>query len=359
MNIITEHLLVSKVIKVKDKVDKILKRYSIIDVIAKYTKKYMGGVEKIEEDDKKGHSILEKSFLSINKHSKMLKSPFMIYDKSKSALKNIPNMQGFFIPMAQAIESKRTLEGLNRDNRIKLGKFLNVKKIILFVDFELDEDYIEEWLEDISNNLIPLIQHEWVHVEQLLKSRKLDKTNAVDMSNPDFSIKDLKNLSKHQKAVMSSQDNKYLKKILSENIKVFKDQIASGIMTEKDLIEFSESKTIKEALTLAATQAVGMQEYHSRKSEVGAYAVQAAEMFVRGETDLVVEVLATYVAMSIDSPKIKKKFFRLYSEALQERGVPNKMISDHVNTTYTNVKKIIIETKKQAEEFMNSLEKGD
>jgi hypothetical protein len=356
MNIISnEILMLSKVIKVKDKVDRILHKHSIINVITKYTKKYLEGIEKIEEGDTEGHSTLEKYFLSINKHSKILKSPFIIYDQSKAITKTIPNKSFLFIPTAQTISSDKTIEGLlSRDKSIKIGKYSKVKKIVLYVDFLSDKYYIEGWLDSIENNLVPLIQHEWVHVEQLLRARKLkDGDKGIDLSDENLTPEDLKFLSKHQKSLTPQQDNPLLKKLVKLNTRILKKQLEEGLIDEEEIRSFN-SDNIKIALTKAAEQSIGSQKYFSMKSEIGAYAVQAAELFQRKDIFNFQDIIFSYVMLGIDSPKIKKKFFRLFSEALQERGVSNKLISEYVNDIYTYAKSQVMNIKQEAINFLEA-----
>jgi hypothetical protein len=331
MNIISnEILMLSKVIKVKDKVDKILKRYSIIPILKEYTQRY------IKDRD-------ENAFLSINRHPMILKSPFLFYKKNNT------QMMEFFISNAQAISSEKTARGLvSRDKRVKIGKYYKIKKIVLYVNMKVSKD---DTIKRIDN-IIPIIQHEWVHVEQLIRSKKLkDEDEGMDIFKGD----DGKSANKHQRALLAVQDVPFLNRLLKENIDVLKKQINNGTLLKEDLMNFSNSANIKDALTMAAVNTMTMQVYHSRKSEISAYAVEASEMFVREETDLLMEILISYIMIGIKSPKIKKKFLRLYSEALQERGVSNKMISEHVNKVYSKVKVIILSNKKQAEEFMKSI----
>jgi hypothetical protein len=345
MNVVTYELL-AKVIKVKEKMDKMLKKYPIIDLLEQYTERYIA-------DDNRDAT----AFLSINKHAKILKSPFLIYDKSKSAVAQMPNPTNYFIPNAQAIPSEKTTRGLvARDKRVKIGKYYKVKRIVLYVDLELDYNSIAVWLGNVSNNVIPVIQHEWVHIEQILRSKGLkdDADEGIDVSNPELTTDDLAKMSKHQEALMQARDIPFLKNLLLNSVNLIQKQFDKGDISEADIIAFTGNPNVKEALVMAAQQTVGGVEYQARKSEIGAYAVQAAEQFVRGEIMLLTELLSTYITMSIDSPKIKKKFFRLYSEALQERGVSNAMISAHVNQTYTNVKNTIMQTRQQVEAYMNT-----
>jgi hypothetical protein len=343
MNRITNNILItSKAIKVKDKVDKILKKYPIDKVL-----------------NLKTHIFLRdkniKTFLKINNHSKILKSPFLVCDKAKSSLRNIPNSSYAFVPAGQALDSQKTIKGLiAKDTNLKIGKFYKIKKIALYVDFDLDDDSIKEWLKEMTKKLIPTIQHEWVHIEQYIRSRQLKDTQdeGVDFSK-DLTETDLINLSKHQQAIMTIQDSQFLINLKKEAVKTLKKQIEIGLIDEESFLNFREDNDIKAALSEAAQGAIGMQEYQSRKSEVMAYAVQCAEYFLMEETASLFATLSGYIVMSIESPKIKKKFFRFYSEALQERGVLNSMISEHVNHIYSQVKNSVMEAKHEAEKMFN------
>ena len=117
MNIVRNGiLLVSKLIKVKDKVDKILKKWPIDKVIIKY-------IKKVTQDAKDANSG-KKIFMGINSDAEVLKSPFIFYPLDESKMKDNPNEYNIVTAMEVITSNKM------RDRIASRGEDATIKKLI-------------------------------------------------------------------------------------------------------------------------------------------------------------------------------------------------------------------------------------
>ena len=362
MNIVrNEILLVSKLIKVKDKVDKILKKWPIDKIFNEY-------VENILKQPASSdiHTFPLESLMEINTDPRILKSPFLFYPVQESNDRNNPATYGL-IPSMETINGKVRKRLTSRGMKTKklskfkkivnkllnrgpfpgdsdypkypmnLGMFKNVKLIAVYVDTESDWYKAKELLPNTKIIIKEKLNHEWVHVEQLIRSKKLkDSDEGMDILDV-FDSKEFAYLNKHQRTIFKLHDSKYLKEVRKRTLAVLKKRVETGRLDKEQLKKSARTTELKKALRLVMESHTRGEEYLTRKSEIHAFAVSAAEMFIQGRLGDLDDLLMNYLAIGVESKKIRNKFFRLYSEALQERGLSSSEVSEHVNLIYKNL----------------------
>jgi len=233
--------------------------------------------------------------------------------------------------------------------------FKKVKLIVIYINTDAFWD-ADTLLPKLKNTIIAKLQHEWVHVEQMIRSKKLKSSDkGIDTSDTFFS-KDIVKFNKHQKALFQLQDSKYLKEIQKTILLVIKKKIKDGIIDKNQLKIEMGTKDLKEAIMRALDSATNGEAYYTRKSEIHAFAVNAAELFIQGDIVSLETILMNYIAIGVESKKVRNKFFRLYSEALQERGLSPSDVSEHVKQIYSQiypkVKQMIMATKQEVKEYL-------
>ena len=319
MNTVTEGiLLTAKLIKVKDTVTNLFKLYNIENTVRKYTKKYLDT-----------HNI--EDFLLINLEPSILESPIVFCDVEKTVLGVM--MSDSFIGGGQVIPNEKTAIGIYKKikkSSKKLGvlsKSIKNKQVTVFIHFNYLQ--AETFLED-SSRLQSIVEHEWVHVEQN-KRANLKKGKGKDINR----IRG--KMDNQTKALTIVEDFSFIKRLVKENKKLILSTIDKNSLKGKFISSKFGKKIVNYIIKKNLRRLTGNNMYYSAKVEIAGYAVSAAEAYRRKSPKLNF-YLNTYMALGEESPKIKKKFFRLYSEALQERGVPISEISNHVNNKYKEYK---------------------
>jgi hypothetical protein len=265
MNIITnEILMLSKVIKVKDKVDKILKKYLVITILKKHALQEITALLQNEKFN----------ILDINYISTIHKSPFLFLTSTYFSDTEEFIQGGFALVTPENIKRAKNMV---KDNDLILD--ITSKKVAIILKSNVDIENLQIFV-DNPKKLLPIIQHEWVHIEQYKKH----KSNMR----------------------RSHYDKKYINKL--------KRKLGSNPTKNKSVLQ--------------------NEEYFSRKNEIMAFAVEAAEAYVDKNISTHSRILKTYIKLGKKMPKLKRIFFKYYIETLQNSNVSIEEIQKHISEAY-------------------------
>jgi hypothetical protein len=343
MNIENEILLQAKLIKVKKKVEKIFEKFDVVNITKQYATKYLRA-EKLNKDAEDIDDI----FLQINLHPKILKSPFIFLNIMSNA--NLHAIQGIkdFLKAAEPILSKKSIDTAFK-NQVNLSygtgfdptaiaKYIPIKKVVLYFNFGVTLKAKKTFLKRADSFLRNMISHEWVHVEQVIRSKgirdkEFDSTVPVGLTEG----RDSKTLGKFHSNIIRYEDKDFI-----ETLSKYYTNVLGTLMRNGDNVKGDES--FEKSIESALSHNLGKFTYFSMRSEIMAYAVTLADIYVNKtiwnkDRVLFNSTMNIYLTMGVVSSKIKRKFLRFYSEALQERGVDNQKISKHINKVTSKFKK--------------------